>query len=262
MVMVTKMETKGKMETEMEQKPKTKKSFIKLLRAENLKLKRSGILFAHILIPLITCVIFLLYYSFSPWGEKTKLIAFYQAIGIGLPVLIGIFAASVMEQEQMAGNFYNLLTVPKKTAAFLSKLFLLLLLEWSALLLTAVFFGGARGCITLCVMASFIMWASSIPLYLWQMFLAFQFGKGASIANGLLSGLVSALFLTKMGEYVWKFVFFSWTGRAPSMYLESIVEENLSWKTDFCSIHAWQGNYANNGGFLQKGSFTNSGSSL
>lgn len=29
-----------------------------------------------------------------------KVIAFYQAIGAGLPVLIGIFTASVMEQEQ------------------------------------------------------------------------------------------------------------------------------------------------------------------
>lgn len=34
-----------------------------------------------------------------------KVIAFYQAIGAGLPVLIGIFTASVMEQEQNAGDF-------------------------------------------------------------------------------------------------------------------------------------------------------------
>ncbi len=34
-----------------------------------------------------------------------KVIAFYQAIGAGLPVLIGIFTASVMEQEQNAGIF-------------------------------------------------------------------------------------------------------------------------------------------------------------
>lgn len=55
-----------------------------------------------------------------------KVIAFYQAIGAGLPVLIGIFTASVMEQEQNAGDFQNLLSLPNKPAAFLSKLLMLL----------------------------------------------------------------------------------------------------------------------------------------
>ena len=54
-----------------------------------------------------------------------KVIAFYQAIGAGLPVLIGIFTASVMEQEQNAGDFQNLLSLPDKSAAFLSKLLML-----------------------------------------------------------------------------------------------------------------------------------------
>ena len=56
---------------------------------------------------------------FSPWNENNmKVIAFYQAIGAGLPVLIGIFTASVMEQEQNAGDFQNLLSLPDKPAAF------------------------------------------------------------------------------------------------------------------------------------------------
>ena len=52
---------------------------------------------AHLLIPIITSVIFLIYYFFSPWNENMKVIAFYQAIGAGLPVLIGIFTASVID---------------------------------------------------------------------------------------------------------------------------------------------------------------------
>ena len=73
------------------------------LNADLRKMKGTSVILAHLLIPIITSVIFLIYYFFSPWNENMKVIAFYQAIGAGLPVLIGIFTASVMEQEQNAG---------------------------------------------------------------------------------------------------------------------------------------------------------------
>ena len=84
------------------------------LNADLRKMKGTSVILAHLLIPIITSVIFLIYYFFSPWNENMKVIAFYQAIGAGLPVLIGIFTASVMEQEQNAGNFQNLLSLPDK----------------------------------------------------------------------------------------------------------------------------------------------------
>ena len=96
------------------------------LNADLRKMKGTSVILAHLLIPIITSVIFLIYYFFSPWNENMKVIAFYQAIGAGLPVLIGIFTASVMEQEQNAGDFQNLLSLPDKPAAFLSKLLMLL----------------------------------------------------------------------------------------------------------------------------------------
>ncbi len=68
------------------------------LNADLRKMKGTSVILAHLLIPIITSVIFLIYYFFSPWNENMKVIAFYQAIGAGLPVLIGIFTASVMEQ--------------------------------------------------------------------------------------------------------------------------------------------------------------------
>lgn len=195
----------------------------KSLHADLLKVKGTSLIPAHILIPVITGGVFLMYYSFSVWDENTKLIAFYQAIGAGFPVLIGIFAAGMAEQEQNAGGFQNLLTLPRKAAAFLSKVSLLLIFSMFSMLLTAVIFGfgfcGISGSSTagmgICVRAALIMWCSSIPLYIWQTILAFQFGKGVSIGAGILSGLVSALMLTGLGERIWKYTFVSWTGRIP-----------------------------------------------
>ena len=199
------------------------------LHADLLKMKGLSITLAHILIPVITSGVFLAYYAVSSWNENTKIIAFYQAVGAGFPVLIGIFTASIMEQEQNAGACQNLLSSRKKTTAFLSKVILLLIFSlFSVFLAAGIFclgFHKIPGCSTVStaayMVAAFIMWCGSIPLYIWQMLLAFQFGKGVSIGAGIISGLVSALMLTNLGMYVWKYIPVSWTGRLPYTYLQT-----------------------------------------
>ena len=47
-----------------------------------------------------------------------------------------------------------------------------------------------------------------------------------SIGAGILSGLVSALMLTGLGEYIWKYTFVSWTGRIPYTYLKLALGES------------------------------------
>lgn len=211
------------------------------LHADLLKMKGTPIVLAHILIPILTSGLFLIYYSFSVWNDTAKLIAFYQAAGAGFPVLIGIFTASMAAQEKNAGGFQNLLTLPHNTTAFLSKLLLLLLLSLFSVLLTAALFGfgfcrafrHSTVSLTLCITLSLIMWCSSIPLYLWQMILAFRFGEGVSVGAGIVSGLVSALMLTGLGEFIWKYTFISWTARIPYTYLKRKFGESgayMEWK--------------------------------
>lgn len=197
----------------------------KNVHADLLKMKGTPVILAHILIPFLTSGVFLSYYSFSVWNDTTKIIAFYQAVGAGFPVLIGIFTASVVKQEQNAGGFQNLLTLPQKMTAFLSKVSLLLLFSMLSVLLTAVVFGfgfyricGSTINTGLWITAALIMWCSSIPLYLWQMILAFQFGEGVSVCAGIVSSLVSALMLTGLGKFIWKYTVVSWTARIPYTY--------------------------------------------
>lgn len=206
---------------------------VRTLNADLRKMKGTYVILAHLLIPIINSVVFLTYYLLSTWNENMKVIAFYQVDGAGLPVLIGIFTASVMEQEESAGSFQNLLSLPDKLEAFLSKLLLLLILCLCSVLLAAIIFGIGFGRISssdivsmkVCIFAALFLWGSSIPLYLWQMFLAFQFGKGVSIGVGIVSGLISALMLTELGDYVWKYIFVCWPGRIPYTYLKSAFGE-------------------------------------
>ncbi|WP_026528458.1 lantibiotic immunity ABC transporter MutG family permease subunit [Butyrivibrio sp. VCD2006] len=204
--------------------------FFRCLHADFYKLRRSPVIAAHIVIPIMASLAFLFYYGISgrSFSETEKIIVFYQTIGAAFPILIGIFTASTMEQEQNAGAFQNLLTLKCKTAALFSKVVVLILLSFIALLFTAVLFGygfesvlgqGSMG-IALYIEAALVMWLSAIPLYLIFEILALLFGKGVSIGAGLFSGLISALFLTNLGMYVWKIVPLSWTARMPDTYLE------------------------------------------
>lgn len=205
---------------------------IKSLKADFLKIRGLPIAVAHIVIPVIISGLFLAYYSISGWNENLKIIAFYQTIGAGFPVLIGIFTASIMEQEQNAGGCQNMLTLRRKIVAFSSKVILLLGLGLFSVLLTSVIFGfgfckilGSTVEVKTFIVAALVTWAGSIPLYIWQMFLAFRCGKGISIGAGIVSGLIGALMLTNLGEFVWKYIPFSWTGRMPYTYLQTALRE-------------------------------------
>lgn len=209
--------------------------FFRCFRAELFKMKRNPVTVSHLVIPVIVSALFLFYYAVSgqSHGEAGKVTAFFQAIGVAFPVLIGIFTASTMEQEQNAGAFQNLLSLKSKTAALFSKAVLLILFGLIALMFTAVLFGygfcgvlgqGSTG-IGLYLAAALVMWLSAIPLYLIFEILAYLFGKGISIGIGLFSGLISALFLTNLGTCVWKVVPFSWTARIPDAYLKFRILE-------------------------------------
>lgn len=201
--------------------------FSRCLRADFYKMKRSPVAIAHIIIPIVVSAVFLGYYAISGWNETDKISAFYEALGFGFPVLIGVFIASTMEQEQNAGAFQNLLTLRSKTAALFSKALTLLLLSLFALLFTAVLFGSgfnmihghSNVSIGVFVTAALVMWISAIPLYLLFEIFAFAFGKAFTIGAGLISGLISALFLTDIGMYAWKVVPLSWTARMPETFL-------------------------------------------
>lgn len=198
---------------------------IRCLRIDMLKMKRLPIIYAHIVIPILISAVFLAYYKICGWNEYEKVSAFYQALGIGFPVLIGIFTANQMELEQSAGEYQNILTVKHKITAFISKVIILNIYSFVSMFLTTVIFSvgmsisGFANIFKSCFTSAALIWLAGIPLYIWQMMIAFHFGKGASIGVGILGGLVSALMLTGLGDIGWKYIPVAWTARFPSVYL-------------------------------------------
>ena len=198
---------------------------LRCLRTDILKMKRLPIYYAHIVIPVLISAVFLAYYKICGWNEQTKVSGFYEAVGVGFPVLIGIFSANIVELEQNAGEYQNILTVKHKITAFLSKVIILNMFSLFSMILTTLIFSvgmnlsGSSNLFKFCFTSAALIWLAGIPLYIWQMVIAFHFGKGASIGVGILGGLVSALMLTGLGDIIWRFIPAAWTARFPSVYL-------------------------------------------
>lgn len=201
--------------------------FLAYLKSDFLKTKRLSIRMAHLFIPIVAAILFVAYYSYAPWNELKKISIYYQVLGMGVPFLIGLFCVMLSEQEQTAGSFQTMLMAPKKLIPFLAKLLLLLIFGLAALVLASVIFGIAFLVvlgndlvgIDFYLFASIIMLVSSIPLYILHLFLALEFNKGVSISLGIVESLVSALFLTGLGNSIWKYVPASWPARISTTFL-------------------------------------------
>ncbi|MGE7917207.1 lantibiotic immunity ABC transporter MutG family permease subunit [Lysinibacillus xylanilyticus] len=200
---------------------------LRLLRAELLKTKRTPFLFTHLIVPIIISGMFLAYYTYSPWDFNDRVTAYLQAVACGFPLIIGLVCAMVAEQEATAGHFQEMLTTTKtKIVAFLSKLLLLLLFSFGAILLSIGIF--SVGFIELLhedtfgfqfyVIAGCILFVSYAFLYILHLFVSLHFGKGASIGLGIVESLLVALLLTGLGDGIWSFIPYGWGGHFVSLW--------------------------------------------
>ncbi|MFB7155388.1 lantibiotic immunity ABC transporter MutG family permease subunit [Lysinibacillus sp. NPDC056232] len=200
---------------------------LRLLRAEFLKIKRTPFLLIHLLIPIIISGLFLAYYSYSPWDFNGKVSAYFQALACGFPTIIGLVCSMVSEQEATAGHFQEMLTASKtKIMAFLSKILLLLLFSFGAILLSIGIF--SVGFIELLhedtfsfqfyLIAGCILFVSFVFIYILHFFVSLQFGKGASIGLGIVGSLLVALLLTGIGDGIWSFIPYGWGGHFVSLW--------------------------------------------
>lgn len=206
------------------------KMFLNYIKADFIKTKHLSILIAHIAIPIGTAAAFLAYYAYAPWDGYTKVATYYQVLGVGFPTLIGLFCAMLAEQELAAGTFQNILSTSKRPIAFFSKLLVLILFGMGAVLFASAMFGTGYFFFlgqqyikySFYIEAAFVMMGSNIFLYILHLFLALRFNKGVTIGLGIVESLLSALFLTGLGDGIWIFVPAAWAGRFITIFLQRI----------------------------------------
>lgn len=195
---------------------------LRLLRAEFLKTKRTPFLLIHLLVPVILSGLFLAYYSYSPWNFNDKISVYFQTLVCGFPIIISLVCAMVAEQEAIAGHFQEMLTATKtKIFTFVSKLFLLLIFGFTALLVSVGIF--SLGSIEMLkenqfdykfyLIGACILFGSQVLLYIFHFIVSLHFGKGASIGLGIVGALLTALLLTGLGDEIWMYMPYGWGGK-------------------------------------------------
>lgn len=192
----------------------------RLLKAERIKLKRSPIWLAFLLMPVIPAILGTLNYLqnlellkngwYSLWTQHTLFTCYFF-----LPVMVGIYCAYLMRLEHSRKNWNQLLTMPfRRSLIFFAKLITVSLMILLSELWIGVLFilsGRAAGLTAVVPYRSMVLWCcggtlggmvmAAIQLLLSLYIKSFALPVGISFAGGI-SGL---LFLAKGFGHVWPY---------------------------------------------------------
>lgn len=191
-------------------------TLIRCIRSDCRKLRHTSMLWIHVLIPTVTAILFLIYYSESSWKPESEISGYFEVIGASFPLMISLVCSKSIVQEEQAGSFQIMLCgIKSRAIVYLSKLILLLLMgTLSIALAIGVFAAGFKTApFPLYVRAAGLLIAGSVFLYILHLFVSFQYGRGASIGLGIMESLISALALTGLGDGKWYYLPCTWSAR-------------------------------------------------
>ena len=208
----------------------------RLLKTDIMKLNATGIGWLHIGIPSLGILVFLSYYSYTTWENSYKVLTYLQTLCIVFPILIGIITSIVADQEYEAGSFQNILSSSeKKYLSFISKYLIVFGLGILSTILAVIgsyvgfsIMGYNTLPLHMYLSVVGILIGSNIFLYTLHFFLSFRLSKGISIGIGIVESLISALFLTGMGDGRWHLFPSAWSVRFISSLVQKYENPNIS----------------------------------
>lgn len=211
-------------------------TFLHLLSAEMLKMRRTWILWLHIVMPVLGIAVFLWYYSFSMWSAWGKISGYIEIVSIVCPVLVSFVSALAAEQEKQAGHFQNLFGTGRHRESNLAiKICLLMLWNLAALTLAVGGFGAGFSLMTdVKVPGKFypililVTWVCQTFCYCFHLFLGIRFSRGISIGAGVVESLVAALMMTGLGDGIWQFLPCAWAGRFTGYYVQMTANADIN----------------------------------
>ena len=188
-------------------------SIIRCFQAEWLKSRHTPLLLVHVLFPLIGAGVFAGYFHISGWSEMTNVTTFLEVLAIIFPFVIGIVVGMIVELENGAGHFQLILgTIRSRIAVYIGKLVYLIVLATFATILCIFLFAVLYSVMpfSFYIKPLIMLILSVIPLYLISIPVGFSLGKSVSMGIGIVGSLLSALLVTGLGDFIWKFLPWGW----------------------------------------------------
>ncbi len=184
--------------------------FIRLVKADIIKLFKTPFFLLHIFVPAIATFLFYFYSNTTNYDKVFLSTGYIQLVSISYPVIIALLCSIVAELEVNAGNCYFMLRDSKiRWLPVLSKVTILLLCGFASCFIISIGIivtgGGdtksqpATMLFSLC----FILWFSNIALYLFHFIIAFSFGGNINLSIGVIELLAAALLSTSLGDRLW-----------------------------------------------------------
>lgn len=203
-------------------------------RAEAVKMRHTFIYPLHVALPVCASALFLLYYYSSAWNELSQISGFTEIIGSALPLVVSLICAGNIGLEE--GNHFQIFLggTVRKWSALLAKWLLLLGGGFLAVSASVILFAAGEWRIlenknfpaAFYGILAVSLWAGSVLLYLEHLFLNLLFVKQVSLCVGVAQSLLSALFLTGLGEGRWQFFPCTWSARGTALVLSYISRGN------------------------------------
>lgn len=207
------------------------------LKSDFYKLRHSCFFLMHLIIPFCGVCIMLIYSKAANSNEINKLAAFCQIIAIAFPFVISIVCQTVAEQELCAGNLQNMLTLPYRRRAILSKFTISIFSGLFSVVLCIGLFGILFSFILefkiplqFFIIIPLVLWGSNIMLYGIHLILAFQFGRNIGIGMGVVGSMLTALLQTGLGTGIWYIIPYGLGIRFAKNVIESVF--HLSFMTN------------------------------
>lgn len=220
-----------------------KMTLTRALRSEVVRLRRSPLVVLHAVLAVVLGGLAGWYFSYAEWDSLLGSDAFFQLLGAGAPLIVGISCGLSIDAEREAGAGANLLGVPSRRKAFAAKGIVLLALGLAAALVAALLFyvllaaaGRAVPSPGACAVAALGIAVGSAALYALSLWVALRFGRNAAIGfgalgfffalasmGGLANGLVTGTLSGSFGSGLAAFVPFSWPSRFASLTIELAV---------------------------------------
>lgn len=211
---------------------------LKLIRVEQMKLKRSPVWIAFLLMPVVPAVLGTLNYLnnlgllksewYSLWTQHTLFTCYFF-----LPVMIGVYCSYIMRQEQNNHNWNKVLTMPvSRSMVFFAKLIMISLMILLSEIWIGVLFiisGKIAGITAALPVKELILWClfgtlggmvmASVQLLISLFLKSFALPVGIALAGGI-SGLV---FLAKDLGHIWPYSLMAYgmNSNSPQQIMES-----------------------------------------
>ncbi|KOC31706.1 lantibiotic immunity ABC transporter MutG family permease subunit [Clostridium botulinum] len=199
--------------------------FLRSLKANFMKTKRTPFRYIILLVPILFSLLFVSYISVYKRDYTFQLKVYeiyFGVVSLTLPLISAILIGLNIMGEESSGEFRGLLMTPiSRSTIYLSKLFMIILVTIIDMfvslfiLLIGMKFLYPLGTIQYGVFLTGTILTILGCLFLYGLYIiiSLKFGIGATIAVGVGGSIIGALLQTGLGDTIWPFVPFAWSGR-------------------------------------------------